>query len=66
MLILRMPGYRLRLGPLFDENQVTIMIEVEGAGDYLPDYAGNLDVETSAAVAVGEQIAKKLIEERVN
>ena len=60
------PGYRLRLGPLFDENKVTIMIEVEGAGDYLPDYAGNLDIETSAAVAVGEQIAKKFIEERVN
>ena len=66
MLILRLRGYRLRLGPLFDENKVTIMIEVEGAGDYLPDYAGNLDIETSAAVAVGEQIAKKLIEERVN
>lgn len=60
------PGYRLRLGPLFDDNKVTIMIEVEGAGDYLPDYAGNLDIETSAAVAIGEQIAKKIIEERVN
>jgi acetaldehyde dehydrogenase len=59
------PGYRLRFDPLFDDNKVTTIIEIEGAGDYLPKYAGNLDVETSAAVAIGERIAKKLIEERV-
>jgi len=59
------PGYRLRLGPLFDDNKVTIMIEVEGAGDFLPKYAGNLDIETSAAVAIGERIAEKMIAERV-
>jgi acetaldehyde dehydrogenase (acetylating) len=57
------PGYRLRLGPIFEENKVTTMIEVEGAGDFLPPYAGNLDIETAAAVAIGERVAKKLVEE---
>lgn len=51
------PGYRLRQDPIFDENRVTIVIEVEGAGDYLPRYAGNLDIMTAAAVRVGEQLA---------
>jgi len=59
------PGYRLRLGPFFDDNKVTIMIEVEGAGDFLPKYARDLDREISAAVAIGELIAEKLVEERV-
>jgi len=57
------PGYRIRLGPIFEDNQVTTMIEIEGAGDFLPKYAGNLDVETSAAVAIGEEVAKKIHEE---
>jgi acetaldehyde dehydrogenase (acetylating) len=59
------PGYRIRVGPLFDEKKVTIMIEVEGAGDFLPHYSGNLDIETSAAVAIGERVAKKMLTERV-
>jgi len=59
------PGYRLRHGPLFDKNTVTTMIEVEGAGDYLPKYAGNLDIETSAAAAIGEVVAEKMSNERV-
>jgi acetaldehyde dehydrogenase len=52
------PGYRLRGEPQFDEGRVAIFIEVEGAADYLPAYAGNLDIMTAAAVAVGEQMAK--------
>jgi acetaldehyde dehydrogenase len=52
------PGYRLRGEPQFDEGRVAIFIEVEGAADYLPAYAGNLDIMTAAAVAVGEQLAK--------
>jgi len=50
---------------LFDKNTVTTMIEVEGAGDYLPKYAGNLDIETSAAAAIGEVVAEKMSNERV-
>ncbi|HZD01871.1 MAG TPA: acetaldehyde dehydrogenase (acetylating) [Actinomycetes bacterium] len=54
------PGYRLRGEPIFDDEKVTVFIEVEGAGDWLPRYAGNLDIMTSAAVRVGEEIAQRL------
>jgi acetaldehyde dehydrogenase len=58
------PGYRLRLDPQFetvrDINRVVIFIEVEGAGDYLPSYSGNLDIMTAAAAKVGDEIAKHL------
>lgn len=54
------PGYRLRTEPIFDGNKVTIFIEVEGAGDYLPKYSGNLDIMTAAGVRVAEEFAKNL------
>ena len=60
------PGYRLRAKPLIEnfpgrqQKKVTLYVEVEGAGDYLPQYAGNLDIMTSAAVKVGEEIGKHL------
>lgn len=55
------PGYRLKIPPQFDGNKVTMMAEVEGAGDYLPVYSGNLDIETSAALAIGEGMAKNML-----
>ena len=58
------PGYRLTAEPQFDDGRVAIFIEVEGAGDYLPPYSGNLDIMTAAATRVGEQIALHLIPER--
>jgi acetaldehyde dehydrogenase (acetylating) len=55
------PGYKLRQEPIFNGNQVTVFIEVEGAGDYLPKYSGNLDIMTAAAVKVAEEWAKQKI-----
>jgi acetaldehyde dehydrogenase len=54
------PGYRLTAEPQFDAGRVAIFVEVEGAGDYLPPYAGNLDIMTAAATRVGEAIARRL------
>lgn len=55
------PGYRLKNEPLFDGDRVTVFVEVEGAGDYFPSYAGNLDIMTSAAKQAGEMVAKRLL-----
>lgn len=61
------PGYRLKHEPLFEDQVVTLFVEVEGLGDYLPPYAGNLDIITCAAVKTAEKIAstryRELIEE---
>jgi acetaldehyde dehydrogenase len=59
------PGYRVRVPPIVDGNRVTTIIEVEGAGDFLPKYSGNLDIMNSAAVAAAERLAQELLAEGV-
>lgn len=56
------PGYEMTTPPQFDFERklVTTMVEIEGAGDYLPKYAGNLDIITQAGIAVAERFAVEL------
>jgi acetaldehyde/propanal dehydrogenase len=53
------PGYKLVNGPIFDGNRVTIFMEVQGLGDFLPKYAGNLDIMTAAALRTAELFAEE-------
>jgi acetaldehyde/propanal dehydrogenase len=55
------PGYKLVNGPVFDGNRVSVFLEVEGLGDYLPKYAGNLDIMTAAAARTAEMYAEELL-----
>ncbi len=55
------PGFRMKNGPVFDGNRVSMFLEVEGAGDYLPAYAGNLDIMTAAAARTGEMFAEEIL-----
>ncbi|MCA0186523.1 MAG: acetaldehyde dehydrogenase (acetylating) [Proteobacteria bacterium] len=55
------PGYRLVNGPVFDGNRVSVFLEVEGLGDYLPKYAGNLDIMTAAAARTAEMFAEAIL-----
>lgn len=57
------PGYKLVNGPVFDGKRVSIFIEVEGLGDYLPKYAGNLDIMTAAAARAAELFAQQMLDE---
>ena len=59
------PGYRLTTEPVFDDGRVSVFLEVTGAGDFLPPYAGNLDIMTAAAARVGEQLARTTLLEGV-
>lgn len=64
------PGYTLRAEPQFDEprpdwrgnGRVAVFLEVNGNGDYLPPYAGNLDIMTAAAARVGELKAQAILQ----
>ena len=53
------PGYRLVNGPVFEGNRITVYLEVEGLGDFLPTYAGNLDIMTAAGLRTAELFAEE-------
>ena len=55
------PGYNLKNGPVFDGNRVSIYMEVEGLGDFLPKYAGNLDIMTAAGLRTAELYAEEIL-----
>lgn len=55
------PGYTLKNGPVFDGNRVSIYMEVEGLGDFLPKYAGNLDIMTAAGLRTAEMYAEEIL-----
>ncbi|AIL59833.1 acetaldehyde dehydrogenase (acetylating) [Pseudomonas alkylphenolica] len=55
------PGYRLVNGPIFDGKKVSVFMEVAGLGDYLPTYAGNLDIMTAAATRTAEMFAEEIL-----
>jgi acetaldehyde dehydrogenase len=63
------PGYRLKNPPVFEKRDTpdgekmmaALLLEVTGAGDYLPQYAGNLDIMTASARQVGEVMARRLL-----
>jgi acetaldehyde dehydrogenase len=53
------PYYELMLPPTLNDNGVVVMsIKVKGAGDYLPEYAGNLDIINCAAIKVTEKLTE--------
>jgi len=52
------PGYQLLVGPVFENGRIVVSVKVRGLGDYLPKYAGNLDIINCAAIAAAENYAK--------
>jgi len=60
------PGYRLVNGPVFDGKRVSVFLEVEGLGDFLPRYSGNLDIMTAAAARTAEMFAEGILAGRID
>lgn len=54
---LYIPGYQIILGPEFIDRKLVVMIRIEGSGDYLPKFSGNLDIITCAAIKVAEEFS---------
>lgn len=52
------PGYRLKSRPFVEGNRISVFLEVAGAADYLPAFAGNLDIITAASIKIAEEWAK--------
>ncbi|ACR14193.1 acetaldehyde dehydrogenase [Teredinibacter turnerae T7901] len=59
------PGYRVKNGPVFDGNRVSVYLEVEGLGDFLPKYAGNLDIMTAAGLRTAELFAEQVANQKL-
>jgi acetaldehyde dehydrogenase len=57
------PGYQMRVPPVLEDDKVTVIIQVEGQGDFLPTYSGNLDIINAAAVATAEKLASGMLGE---
>ncbi|MCL1852483.1 MAG: acetaldehyde dehydrogenase (acetylating) [Peptococcaceae bacterium] len=55
------PGFQLRVPPMLEGDKVTTIVQVQGQGDFLPEYSGNLDIINSAAVAAAERIAAEML-----
>ena len=53
------PGYQMVVEPALEGGRIIITVKVQGAGDYLPKYAGNLDIINCAAIAAAEEYAKE-------
>ena len=60
------PGYKLRVPPLLEGDKVTVSVEVEGSGDFLPKYSGNLDIINAAAINAADIIAETLLVKEVS
>jgi len=58
------PGYHLRVPPTLEGDRVTTIVQVEGQGDFLPTYSGNLDIINAAAVTAAELIAAGMMGKR--
>lgn len=52
------PGYELLVPPTIENNRIVMMVKVQGLGDYLPKFAGNLDIINCAALAAAEAFAQ--------
>lgn len=58
------PGYELTLKPIIENDVITTIVTIEGQGDFLPSYAGNLDIETASAVKIGELYARDILSKK--
>lgn len=59
------PGYKIIINPLIENDRIVVMVRVKGLGDYLPEYAGNLDIINCTALAVAEEYAKTHFQKKV-
>lgn len=53
------PGYHILVNPIYENGRIVVMVKALGLGDYLPKYAGNLDIINCAAIEVAEEYSKQ-------